>query len=152
MGAVQVACATQDDLEAVVELFPGYLEFYGRSEKPENIASFLSARLDRRESVILLARLEDRLLGFAQCYPTWSSLSLAPAWVLNDLFVVPEGRGSGAGRALVRAAAHEARAVGAAYIALETAPDNATARRLYESEHFVLDDEFLHYSLGLSDG
>lgn len=151
MSDIEIARATAADVGELGNLFAGYLRFYGRSQTRQDVERFLAARLARGESVVLLARVEGRAVGFVQCYPTWSSLSLAPAWVLNDLFVAEDGRGSGAGRALVRAAAATARDAGAAYIALETAPDNATARALYESEGFGLDDEFLHYSLGLAD-
>lgn len=151
MSSLEITRTTTAEVGELVDLFAGYLKFYGRSHAPQDVERFLSARLTRGESVVLLARVEGRAVGFVQCYPTWSSLSLAPAWVLNDLFVAEDGRGSGAGRALVRAASDAARDAGAAYIALETAPENATARALYESEGFGLDDEFLHYSLGLAD-
>ncbi|UUZ58701.1 GNAT family N-acetyltransferase [Nocardioides sp. B-3] len=150
MDDVTVAGATPEDLSELVQLFMGYPEFYGRRQDASSVERFLRDRVANGDSVILTANIGGRLVGFTQCYPTRSSLALAPAWVLNDLFVSQEGRGSGAGRALVRAAADAARDADAVYIALETAPDNATAQALYESEGYELDDEFLHFSLGLT--
>ena len=52
---------------------------------------------------------------------------------MNDLFVAPEARGRGVGRALIEAAAGVARGRGAAWLEWSTAPDNHTAQRLYDS-------------------
>ena len=52
---------------------------------------------------------------------------------MNDLFVVPELRGGGVGRALIEASLEVARERGAAQLEWQTAPDNHTAQRLYDS-------------------
>lgn len=137
--------ALPEDLDRLVPLFGAYLAWYGRPAEPAAIEAFLGARLAAGDSTVLVAHDDDGIAGFTQCYPSFSSLSLAPAWVLNDLFVAPQARGGGVARALVEAACAEARAAGAVYVALETAPDNGSARALYESADFSLDEEFLHY-------
>ena len=53
--------------------------------------------------------------------------------IINDLNVDADARRTGAGRALLDAAAGFARADGAVGIVLETSRDNATARALYRS-------------------
>jgi len=35
----------------------------------------------------------DQLMGFAQLYPSFSSVSMKRLWILNDLFVSSEARG-----------------------------------------------------------
>jgi len=52
---------------------------------------------------------------------------------MNDLFVAPQARGRGVGRALIEAAAAVTRERGAAWLEWSTAPDNHTAQRLYDS-------------------
>ena len=52
---------------------------------------------------------------------------------MNDLYVAEEARGQGVGRALIEAAATVARERGAHHLEWVTAPDNATAQRLYDS-------------------
>ena len=52
---------------------------------------------------------------------------------MNDLFVSPDARGQGVGRALIEASADVARNRGAHHLEWATAPDNATAQRLYNA-------------------
>ena len=106
-------------------------------------------RLRKQDSVIFLAWLDDAVLGSVQLYPSFVSLSLAPSWILNDLYVDPLARGRGVGEALMQAARELAIANGAAEIFLQTARDNVTAQRLYERLGYQRDDEFLVYTLGL---
>lgn len=123
--------ATHHDLEAVVPLFDAYRQFY---EQPSDLArarAFLQERLDHGESVILLARDGDRAVAFTQLYPMFSSVRTGRLWVLNDLYVHADARRTGAGRALLDAAAAFAREDGAVGIVLETTRDNQAARALY---------------------
>jgi GNAT superfamily N-acetyltransferase len=56
--------------------------------------------------------LDSAAAGFTQLYPSFSSGSMAPILILNDLFVAPEGRRHGIGTALLDAAADYGRRVG----------------------------------------
>ena len=71
-------------------------------------------------------------MGFATIYWTWQTLYAARVGVLNDLFVVPASRGTGTGRALIERCRELCRERGAEKLVWETAPDNATAQRLYD--------------------
>jgi len=55
---------------------------------------------------------------------------------LAELYVAPDHRGSGLGRALMTAAIEHARSRGAAWMDLGTSEDDVTARALYESLGF----------------
>ena len=57
------------------------------------------------------------LTGYALCYPVFSSFRTQTVFWLEDLFVVPERRGSGLGRELIAAVARRARERGAAGVA-----------------------------------
>ncbi|ADG75760.1 GCN5-related N-acetyltransferase [Cellulomonas flavigena DSM 20109] len=142
----RVRPATPADLDALTRLFVGYQTFYGRPGDPAAARDFLAARQRDGDSVVLVAEAEGALVGFTQVYPTWSSLSMARVWVLNDLFVDPATRGTGAGRALVRAVLAAARAAGAVRISLSTQTTNTTAQALYVAEGFERDDEFWTYT------
>lgn len=134
--------ATPADLGTLTPLFEGYLSFYGRELVPGAARSFLADRLERGDSIVFLADAD----GFAQVYPSFSSTRLARTWVLNDLFVAPEARRSGTGRALLRAVVDAAHESGAVAVNLATQHENERAQALYESEGFVADSAFTHYS------
>ncbi|WP_340377415.1 GNAT family N-acetyltransferase [Streptomyces sp. SS7] len=135
--SVRVRTAQLTDLPELAGLFRLYLEFYGvRPDTEDGPEAFLTDRLKNGDAVVLLAETNGAGVGFAQVYPTFSSLAMKTVWTLNDLYVRPEARGAGAGRALVRACLERARAAGAAGVQLETAPDNRVAQALYETEGF----------------
>lgn len=143
---VSIRRALVTDLADATRLFEGYLHFYERDHPREAVQGFISDRLTAQDSLIFLAFQDGTAVGIAQVYPSFSSLSLSPSWVLNDLFVLPEARGTGAGRHLLQRVCAEAGEAGAAYVALETAEDNTRAQRLYQSEGFTQETGFRHYS------
>jgi ribosomal protein S18 acetylase RimI-like enzyme len=146
--AIAVRRAEAADLDAAASLFLGYLRFYGKDTAEADARAFVAERLARRDSVILLAvGGEGGALGFTQLYPAFASLSLAPSWILNDLFVAPAARGRGVGEALMAAARELGRGNGAAELMLQTARDNAPAQRLYERLGWQRDQDFLVYTL-----
>lgn len=141
--------ATPADLPRLVPLFDAYRQFYGQPSDPVRAERFLRARFDRNESVIFLAVAEETAVGFVQLYPSFWSVAACRSWILNDLFVSPAHRGTGAGRALLERARQHAVDTGAGGLSLATARTNATAQRLYESLGWQRDTEFLHYELGI---
>lgn len=147
MDDIETARAGSDDLGELVPLFAGYLRFYRKPVDEARIAAFLRERLAGGESVVFLARHGAAAVGFVQLYPSFASLSLARRWILNDLFVQPQARGLGAGRALMLAARQLGQDTGAAELFLQTAGDNTTAQTLYEDLGWVRDDAYLVYTL-----
>jgi ribosomal protein S18 acetylase RimI-like enzyme len=148
-GAIEVKRADLSQLDSAVGLFQGYLRFYQKSVAAEDARRFIEDRLRNRDSVIFIAFVDGAALGFMQLYPSFASLSLAPSWILNDLFVTPDARGLGVGETLMQAARELGIGNGAAEIFLQTARTNAKAQRLYEKLGYQRDDEFLVYTLGL---
>jgi GNAT superfamily N-acetyltransferase len=142
--------ATPSDLSRLVPLFDGYRRFYRQPSDPDRARRFLSERLERGESVIFLALDGDVPLGFVQLYPSFWSVAACRSWILNDLYVVPERRGTGVGRMLMERARAHAVETGAGGMSLATQRTNTTAQRLYESEGWRRDEEFLHYELALT--
>lgn len=145
MAEVRTVRAELDDLEALVPLFDGYRVFYRQRSDPAGARAFLAERLKRSESVIFLAVVDGAIAGFTQLYPSFSSVSMQRLWVLNDLFVAPEGRRSGAGRALLERAERWAKETRAKGLTLSTEITNAAAQRLYEAAGWTKDAEFVHY-------
>jgi ribosomal protein S18 acetylase RimI-like enzyme len=146
MTAITTRRATIKDLDAVAPLFDAYRQFYKQSPDLPLARRFIQDRLQQNESVVFVAETEARkVAGFCQLYPTFCSVRAAPTYVLYDLFVSPEARGTGAGRALMQAAEAHARKTGAARMELSTARNNTVAQSLYESLAWARDDAFFVY-------
>jgi GNAT superfamily N-acetyltransferase len=139
------------DVDAVAPLFDAYRQFYQQPSDPALARGFIAQRLARSESVIFLAERDGRAVGFVQLYPLFSSTAARPRrlWLLNDLFVSPSSRGGGVARALLDRARRLAEETDAAGLELATARTNTPAQRLYESQGWRQDEQFLRYELGL---
>ena len=139
-----------DHLDQVTLLFDAYRRFYRQAPDEARARAFLRERLRNRDSLILLA-LDDEAgpLGFTQLYPSFSSVRMRPLWILNDLFVAPEARGRGVGRRLMEAACLRAKEAGMVALELATEKNNTTAKVLYESLGYEIDEAFDHYELTL---
>ncbi|MEU9159067.1 GNAT family N-acetyltransferase [Streptomyces sp. NPDC048424] len=146
-GTVAVRAAGEADVDTAAALFRGYLDFYEVDlEDPDGPREFLAERIAKDESLVLLAEVPGLgTVGFAQVYRAFSSLSLSTAWVLNDLYVAPAGRRTGAGRALLREVLRRAREAGVSGVQLETAYDNTVAQGLYEAEGFVREEFHVYF-------
>jgi len=145
---IAIVRATRAELADLVPLFDGYRQFYGHRSDLAAARAFLGDRLERSESVIYLAYTGPReAAGFTQLYPSFSSVSLKPLWILNDLFVRPDIRRGGVGRALLERARLHAVETGAKGLVLSTGVTNKAAQTLYESCGWLRDDEFFQYHL-----
>ncbi|MBB5126571.1 GNAT family N-acetyltransferase [Streptomyces griseoloalbus] len=99
--------------------------------------SFFSERSGPRDHRV--AEYEGRLVGYVRLgFPT-ELASNTHVRQIRGLAVAGEARGLGVGRALVRAAVAEARERGARRITLRVLGHNTAARKLYESEGFVVE-------------
>lgn len=142
--------AGADDAVLVAPLFDAYRQFYGKRADPELAFRFVRDRLVKGESVIFIATNDlGRAIGFTQLYPSFSSVSAGRIFVLNDLFVSPEGRRTGVARALLQAAADFGKAEGALRLTLSTGRDNLAAQALYQNNGWVRDSAYYEYSLAL---
>ena len=149
MSSITIRQAVLADLDAVAILFDGYRQFYGQASDEAAAKAFLQARFEHGQSVVLLAESKGQAVGFTQLYPSFSSVSMARVFVLNDLFVAPTARRLGVGEALVTAAADHARQLGAVRLSLTTDVQNLPAQALYESMGWARDQKYYAYHLAL---
>lgn len=150
MTEIRIRLAGLADVAQIAPLFDAYRQFYEQAPDLTQVTSFIVARLQNRESTILLAHdASGAAIGFCQMYPSFCSVLARPVLVLYDLFVTPEARRTGAGRALLLAAETHARANGFARMDLTTAKTNVRAQTLYRSLGWVKDDVFEAYNLTL---
>lgn len=145
MTHIHILHADEKHLDDVSEMFDSYRIFYGQASDNQAAQSFLAQRMADGDSVIFAAYRDSEAAGFAQLYPSYSSVSLARTWVLNDLFVKADYRGCGVGRALLDRSVQHASETNSAFISLVTGVDNVIAQKLYESAHWIRDEEYFRY-------
>lgn len=142
--------ATINSLDLVAPLFDAYRQFYGKPTDIDAARLFLSERCRNDQSVILLAYTANGVaVGFTQLFPSFSSVSMAQTFILNDLYVEPGSRRGGVGAQLLEAAALHARMAGAIRVTLSTAIDNSSAKALYLSQGWKQDEVFDVFHLSL---
>lgn len=149
MSTITVRQAALTDLESLVPLFDGYRQFYGRNSDLAAAREFLLERFNHGESVLFLAHEGEVPVGFTQLYPSFSSVSLARIFVLNDLFVHAQGRRNGIGAKVIAAATEFAQALGAIRLTLSTATDNAAAQSIYQAAGWKRDEQFFVYHFAI---
>lgn len=148
---VSIERAELRHIAEIAPLFDAYRRFYGQGDDPR-ARSFLEERIERDESVVLVARLQGAAIGFCQLYPCFASVSLTHMFVLYDLFVAPQARRCGAATALLRAAVDYAASQSSGQLMLQTAVTNLPAQRLYEREGWVRDNDFYVYEYQVRSG
>ncbi|MEM1279134.1 MAG: GNAT family N-acetyltransferase [Cyanobacteria bacterium P01_D01_bin.6] len=141
---------TLDHLDEVAILFDEYRQFYQQPADLEGCRAFIQQRLQTGNSAIFGAQKGDQLVGFTQLYPSFSSVSMQPIWILNDLFVAIAHRRQGLAQALMETAANFARETGAIRLSLSTQIENTAAQSLYESLGYCKDEAFYHYDLAIN--
>jgi GNAT superfamily N-acetyltransferase len=137
-------------MDELLPLIAAYQRFYEveQIDEERNRAFFSRFLAPSEDGMLLGAWRDDKLLGYACLY--WSFTSLVPGEtvLLNDLYVDPAARGQGVGRALIEASAAVGRERGAQRLEWMTQADNETAQRLYDSTGAER-SEWVEYELGL---
>ena len=152
MTAPTIRPARPEDLPRIWELLLG-LAAYERLEHevsgtPEQLGEHLFGTTPRLECVV--ADAGRALVGYALVYPTYSSFRTAPTLWLEDLFVLPEERGRGTGRALLQAVARIALARGCRRVDWLVLDWNRSSIDFYERQGArPADGGWLEYGLDL---
>ena len=146
---MEVILARIEELEEVSRLFDRYRVFYNQSSDIEAARSFIQQRFHQKNSTIFIARSQEQTVGFTQLYPSFSSVSMKPIWILNDLFVEEAERNQGIAKLLMGAAENFARETGAIRIILSTQVANLAAQSLYRSLGYIKNEAFYDYALPL---
>ena len=127
------------DLEQLVELFDSYRVFYHKESDKPSAKIFLSERLQHGDSQIYVCENnEEKLVGFIQLYPLFSSTRMKKLWLLNDLFVNSDHRGQGISRKLIKRSKKLAQETAACGLFLETDKSNLIGNNLYSKTGFKL--------------
>ncbi|MEL6810991.1 MAG: GNAT family N-acetyltransferase [Bacteroidota bacterium] len=143
---MRIITASLDFLDELVPLFDAYRVFYKQDSNLSGVTAFLTERLQKKDSFIFLA-LDDQNkgLGFTQLYPSFSSVSMKPLYILNDLYVAENARNMGVGAELMEYAKYFTKEKGGKGLVLETALDNP-AQKLYRRLGWIKDSAVNHYT------
>jgi GNAT superfamily N-acetyltransferase len=131
ISVVPVAAGHQAGWEA---LYAGYAAFYRVEQTLAMRAMVWGWLLDPAHEVEGLVALgpDGVPIGLAHFRPFARPLAASVGGFLDDLFVAPEARGSGAAQALIRAVADRGRGRGWSVIRWITADDNYRGRAAYD--------------------
>ncbi|MGN8026089.1 N-acetyltransferase family protein [Microbacterium sp. 22242] len=140
---------TADDRDDWQPLWAAYIEFYESTVADDvtdtTFARFLDPAVPMHAA---LARDEaGQAIGFVHWLEHPATWSKSGYTYLEDLFVDPDVRGGGVGRALIAQVAEAARECGSGKVYWLTQEGNATARALYD--RVAKRTGFLHYEIGL---
>ena len=142
---IQIQRAHNRHLNELAPLFDAYRVFYQKDSDLTRAMAFLKERLEKKDSVIFIALLNETVVGFTQLYPLFSSTKMRPLWLLNDLFVAKEHRRKNISKGLIKAAQEHCKVTKAAGLSLETEKSNIPGNSLYPKMGFDLDQEHKVY-------
>ncbi len=142
-----VRFVTREDHEAWHRLWDAYCDFYETTMPPGVTAATWQRLLDDAEPDFfgLVAEREGEVIGIANCVLHGTTWAIARRCYLNDLFVDPAIRGSGAGKALIEYLQRLGGQQGWDKIHWLTAETNSRARRLYDQ--FAPASGFIQYAI-----
>jgi GNAT superfamily N-acetyltransferase len=138
----------ETDKDRWLELWASYLEFYKSHLSPEQ-TEFTWKRLINNEQKMygFVAENESGVIGFTHCLFRPSTWTETDYCYLEDLYVDPNIRGKGIGRALMNRVVELAKEKNSKRVYWTTQEFNKTARVLYDSITSV--SEFVQYRLPL---
>lgn len=140
---------TQNEIEALAEIFDQYRAHYGEPSDPSRSACWLDENLGTGRLRAFIAEDAGRYVGFAITIDVPASLRLAHFWQIRDLFVLPTHRRLGVARALLASVRAAAVRSGALRLVLQTEDENDPALRLYADSSYSLTKGYRSLMLAL---
>ena len=130
---VTIRRATAGDAGDIARLFDDYRVLFGEPS-----------------DMLLAHTTEEQCVGFAQLYPSFSSVSAGRVWILNDLFVTESARGMGIGTKLLGEIEAFGSDSNAKSILVETTSSNTGAQKLYETTGYQKVSDLIFYEQVIS--
>jgi GNAT superfamily N-acetyltransferase len=132
--SVLVRSLTASDTHRLLELIDGLAD-YEKLPRPDEAARqrlTADALADPPRFRTFLAEVDSNSVGYAIYFFTYSTFRALPSLYLEDIFVLPECRGMGAGVALFRACAAEAVRQGCGRMEWQVLSWNEPSIKFYE--------------------
>lgn len=149
MPQTTIRAATVDDAAQILKFITG-LAIYEKAED-----QVLSTEDDIRQSIFgekatahaLIAEVADEAVGFAVYFYNYSTWLGCNGLFLEDLYISPEHRGSGAGKVMLQHLARQAVAEGCGRFEWNVLDWNEPAIKFYESFGAEAQSEWVGYRL-----
>ena len=127
--------ATIADLDTIFQLIQLKASFDGCPNSVQTTVAQLQQDLFGNPSLvsILLAEVEGEVIGFSSYHSIYSTFLAKPGIWLDDLYLKPNFRGQGIGRALMQQLRHIAQAQGCARVDWTVAATNLNGIKFYEA-------------------
>ena len=139
----------EKDKDQWLKLWAGYLEFYKSTISPEQTELTWKRLINNEQKMFgFVAESEEGVIGFTHCLFRPSTWTETDYCYLEDLFVDPNIRGKGIGRALMNKVVELAKEKNSKRVYWTTQEFNKTARVLYDSITSV--SEFVQYRLPIN--
>lgn len=141
--------ARPEDAEALANLIRALAVYEKLEDQARATADDLRRDLfgNRPFAEAILAEVGDEAVGFAIVFPTYSTFRGRPGLYLEDIFVRPEHRGRGIGKALIAAVAARAVERGCGRLEWAVLDWNAPSIAFYRSLGATPMDEWTNYRL-----
>ena len=139
----------EKDKDQWLKLWAGYLEFYKSTISSEQTELTWKRLINNEQKMFgFVAESEEGVIGFTHCLFRPSTWTESDYCYLEDLFVDPNIRGKGIGRALMNKVFELAKEKNSKRVYWTTQEFNKTARVLYDS--IIPVSEFVQYRLPLN--
>ncbi len=147
MGRAEIRPATEDDVPIILSLIRELAEYERLSHEVVATEGLLREALfgERRGAEVLIACYKGAPAGFALFFHSFSTFLGRPGIYLEDLYVKPEFRGKGIGRALLTHLARLAKERGCGRLEWSVLDWNEPAIELYKGIGAVPMDEWTVY-------
>ena len=133
MTEISVRRAAASDSQAVIGLVLALADYEHLEPPDPDAQTRLTAEMTsaRPRFEVFLAECEGKVAGFAIFFETYSSFLATPKLYLEDIFVLPEYRGRGIGKAIFQKLVEEARARGCGLMEWTALDWNTPAHEFY---------------------
>ena len=148
-GSLRIERATERDIPLILEFVRGLAEYEKHLDRVEATEERIRETIFGTEpsAQVLFAYENETAVGFVVFFYTYSTFVGLPGLYLEDLYVKPEARGKGVGRALLRFLARLAKEKNCWRIEWAVLNWNESAIRFYKGLGAVPMDEWSVYRL-----
>ncbi|WP_345232725.1 GNAT family N-acetyltransferase [Olivibacter ginsenosidimutans] len=133
---MKIRQATMADLAALATVFADYRSISGLAHNLEDGRTFLKERLEKKDSVIFIAIIDDEIVGFTLLFPFFTPAGIKEIWLLNDIYIADEYRHQGVAQSLLSEAVFFSKKTNKSKVYLATKADNVNSQTLFEKFGF----------------